>query len=169
MDIKVYPLSCIKIDRKNILGCGGFILLAQVLHNKQFMNSHHNWNMDPLTFIDQKIRKHRKILTPYNENITKARKNRFNNSENKFEKLNRPNSKRNCFVLYGKVKKTWSLRKHIDLNCNIVTINCCYLHFWTRVRFLPFLSRSWTKQSLSNCDFNHLNKFSKMGQQWNKF
>lgn len=70
--------------------------------------------MDPLTFIDQKIRKHRKILTPYNENITKARKNRFNNFENKFEKLNRPNSKRNCFVLYGKVKKTWSLGKHID-------------------------------------------------------
>lgn len=111
MDIKVYPLSCIKIDRKNILGCGGFILLAQVLHNKQFMNSHHNLNMDPLTFIDQKIRKHRKILTPYNENITKARKDRFNNFENKFEKLNRPNSKRNCFVLYGKVKKDMVIRK----------------------------------------------------------
>lgn len=67
--------------------------------------------MDPLTIIDQKIRKHRKILTPYNENITMARKNRFNNFENKFEKLNRPNSKRNCFVLYGKVKKDMVIKK----------------------------------------------------------
>lgn len=67
--------------------------------------------MDPLTIIDQKIRKHRKILTPYNENITKARKKRFNHFENKFEKLNRPNSKRNCFVLYGKVKKDMVIKK----------------------------------------------------------
>lgn len=67
--------------------------------------------MDPLTIIDQKIRKHRKILTPYNENITMAQKNYFNNFENKFEKLNRPNSKRNCFVLYGKVKKDMVIKK----------------------------------------------------------
>lgn len=60
--------------------------------------------MDPLTFIDQKIRKHRKILTPYNENITMARKNRFNNFENKFEKLNRPNLTANEIVSFCMVK-----------------------------------------------------------------
>lgn len=56
-------------------------------------------------------------------------KNCFNNFENKFEKLIMLNSKLNCFVLYGKVKKIWLLGKYIDLNCNIVIINCCYLYF----------------------------------------
>lgn len=44
------------------------------MHNKQLMNSHHNFNMEPLTFLDQKIRKHGRILTPYNENLTMAQK-----------------------------------------------------------------------------------------------
>lgn len=77
--LKEWYRTCIDIEgiknrQQNILGCEGFLLIAQLLHNKQLMNSHHNCNMELSTFLDQKIRKQGRILTPYNENLTMARK-----------------------------------------------------------------------------------------------